>query len=134
MKKNISFRTILILFISLNTLLSVSGASIIHDHILSNKTIDQQVYSSTPDWESNNPQYSTGAALTDLNQDGWLDLVVADGNDMQKGRLNVYYNNEGSYPSTADWQSDDLKYNGHLDIADVNGDGCPRTRSRTSNR
>ncbi len=125
MKRNISFGTILILFISFNIILSASGANIINDHILSNKTIDQQVYSSIPDWESDNPHYSTGAALTDINQDGWLDLVVADGNDMQKGRLNVYYNNDGFFPSTASWQSDDLKYNGHLDIADVNGDGWP---------
>jgi len=108
MKRNISYEIILILFISFNIIVSVSGASIIHDHILSNKTTDQQVYSSTPDWESDNPHYSTGAALADINQDGWLDLVVADGNDMQKGRLNVYYNNDGSYPSTASWQSDDI--------------------------
>jgi hypothetical protein len=81
-------------------------------------------YPSTPDWISENPHYSTGAALSDLNLDGWLDIVVADGNDMQQGRLNVYYNKgDGVFPTTADWQSDDLGYNGHLDMADVNGDG-----------
>jgi hypothetical protein len=38
----------------------------------------------------------------------------------------VYYNNgDGTFPTIADWQSDDIAYNGHLDIADVNGDGWP---------
>jgi hypothetical protein len=84
----------------------------------------QTVYPLLPDWESLNPHYSTGAALVDLDRDGWLDLVVADGNDIQVGRLNVYYNDgAGALPLTASWQSSDLAYNGHLDVADVNGDG-----------
>ncbi len=84
----------------------------------------QQPYSSTPDWISSNPHYSTGAALADFNLDGWLDLVVADGNDIAQGRLNVYYNDgNGKFPTTASWQSNDPGYNGHLDVADVNGDG-----------
>ena len=87
---------------------------------------DPPVYSPTPNWVSNNPHFSTGAALDDFNKDGWLDLVVADGNDMAKGKVNVYYNNgDGTFPTTADWQSADTGYNGHLDVADVNGDGWP---------
>jgi len=83
-----------------------------------------QPYKTTPDWISDNPHYSTGAALSDFNLDGWLDLVVSDGNDMDQGRVNVYYNDgNGGFPTTASWQSDDLGYNGHLDVADVNGDG-----------
>lgn len=86
----------------------------------------QVVYPTSPDWVSLNPHYSTGAALVDLNRDGWLDLVVSDGNDMMPGRLNVYYNNgDGTLPAVASWQSADLAYNGHLDVADVNGDGWP---------
>lgn len=43
---------------------------------------------------------------------------------MQIGRVNVYYNDgDGNLSKTADWQSGDLGYNGHLDVADVNGDG-----------
>ncbi|MDH7507059.1 MAG: VCBS repeat-containing protein [Candidatus Thermoplasmatota archaeon] len=77
-----------------------------------------------PDWISNDPQYSTGAELADINKDGWLDLIVSDGNDMQPGKVKVYYNDgNGNLPKTADWQSSDTCYNGHLDVADVNGDG-----------
>jgi hypothetical protein len=83
-------------------------------------------YLTTPDWVSEKPHYSTGAALADFNRDGWLDLVVADGNDMKPGRLNLYYNQgDGTFPRVASWQSRDIGYNGHLDVADVNGDGWP---------
>ena len=86
----------------------------------------QGIYPSTPDWESIDSGVSTGAALVDLDRDGWLDLVVANGNDMIEQHLVVYYNNgDGTFPTTRDWQSDDVDYNGHLDVADVNGDGWP---------
>ena len=86
----------------------------------------QPVYPGSPDWESTHTYYSygTGAAYADINGDGWLDLVVADGNDMALGPLNVYYNDgAGAFPTSASWQSADFKYNGHLDVADINGDG-----------
>ena len=117
---------IIILFVGTSVLPSISSAKIMENNILPFSNSDPMVYSPTPDWVSNNPHYSTGAALTDLDQDGWLDLIVADGNDMAMGRVNVYYNNgDGTFPTTASWQSDDLAYNGHLDVADVNGDGWP---------
>jgi hypothetical protein len=86
----------------------------------------QSVYHPTPDWISSDTQVSTGAALVDLDRDGWLDLVVANGNDMAIQRLVVYYNQgDGTFPSMPGWQSSDTAYNGHLDVADVNGDGWP---------
>ncbi len=84
----------------------------------------QNVYPTAPDWTSANPHYSTGAAFVDLNRDGHLDMVIADGNDMARGYVNVHYNDgAGNFNVVADWHSSDLAYNGHLDIADVNGDG-----------
>ncbi len=92
----------------------------------SSLSLSTPFYSTTPDWISDNPHFSTGAAFADFNNDGWLDFVVADGNDMQKGYLNIYYNTgNGTFPKTADWKSNDVAYNGHLDVADVNGDGWP---------
>lgn len=83
----------------------------------------QHPYPSLPDWVSGDLRYSTGGALADINGDGLLDLVVANGNDMRRERVAVYYNRDGAFPATPDWESSDVEYNGHLDIADVNGDG-----------
>jgi hypothetical protein len=86
----------------------------------------QAPFPTSPDWTSSDTEVSTGAAMVDLDRDGWLDLVVANGNDMETQRLVVYYNTgNGSLPLSPDWQSDDTAYNGHLDVADVNGDGWP---------
>jgi len=125
MRKKASFCVIVIVFIMGSIMISSSGVCLKKDGFILGPLLDPQVYSSTPNWVSGSPHYSTGAALADINQDGWLDLVIADGNDMQPGKLNVYYNNNGAFPVLADWQSDDSAYNGHLDVADVNGDGWP---------
>ncbi len=91
---------------------------------LQHLTGTQSIYPSNPDWISDDPHYSTGAALADLNCDGWLDIIIADGNDILPGHLNVYYNQgDGTFPTCASWQSEDVAYNGHIDVADVNGDG-----------
>ncbi len=85
----------------------------------------QTIYNTTPDWTSTDlAGVGTGGALVDLDHDGWLDFVVANGNDMAQQHLAVYYNNGGgTFPTTPNWQSTDNVYNGHLDVADVNGDG-----------
>ncbi len=86
----------------------------------------RDAYRQAPDWVSADTPVSTGGALVDLDRDGWLDLVVANGNDMQQQTLTVYYNRgDGTFPATPDWQSADTAYNGHLSVADVNGDGWP---------
>ncbi|MCK6476867.1 MAG: VCBS repeat-containing protein [Phycisphaerales bacterium] len=85
-----------------------------------------QAYSPTPDWQSTDKQVSTGGALVDLNRDGWLDLVVANGNDISRQRVVAYYNNgSGALQGSPGWQSSDIAYHGHLDVGDVNGDGWP---------
>ncbi len=86
----------------------------------------QTIYHATPDWRTAQSPFSTGAALVDLNRDGWLDLVIANGNDMSRGHVEVYYNRgDGTFATTPDWESGDIAFNGHLDVADVNGDGWP---------
>lgn len=84
------------------------------------------VYSLTPDWVSDSPHYSTGGAFADFNNDEWLDFIVSDGNDMGQGYVRVYMNDgNGHLPTTASWESADVAYNGHLDVADIDGDGWP---------
>ena len=59
----------------------------------------QTIYNTSPDWVSADSGVATGAALADIDRDGWLDLVVANGNDISRQRLAVYYNNgDGAFP------------------------------------
>ena len=75
-------------------------------------------------WQSYPGGVTTGGAFADINQDGWLDLVVANGNDILRQRVEVYLNDgAGGYPSNPQWQSADVDYHGHLAIGDVDGDG-----------
>ena len=89
-----------------------------------------QIYSQVPflqnpDWTSTDvSSVSTGGAFADIDNDGWLDFVVANGNDIHRQKVVVYYNNgDGTFPTTPNWQSTDIDYHGHLDIGDVNQDG-----------
>lgn len=82
-------------------------------------------YAVTPEWESTpNGHIATGLGLADIDGDGWKDLVVGNGNDIQRQHLVVYYNNgDGTFPLTPDWESDDIDYHGHVAVGDINLDG-----------
>lgn len=82
-------------------------------------------YSATPDWQSTpDGHIATGLGLADINGDGWKDIIVANGNDIQRQHLVVYYNNgDGTFPLLPNWQSDDIDYHGHLAVGDIDKDG-----------
>lgn len=78
-----------------------------------------------PVWESApNNHVATGGGWADLDGDGWLDLVAANGNDIYRQTIVVYGNNgDGTLPLDPTWSSTDPDYHGHLDLGDINGDG-----------
>ncbi|MFN8547068.1 MAG: T9SS type A sorting domain-containing protein [Candidatus Eisenbacteria bacterium] len=81
-------------------------------------------YPTTPTWQSTpNGYVSTGGGFADINRDGWPDMVVANGNDIERQHLTVYLNNgNGTFPANPSWQSADIDYHGHLSLGDVNND------------
>jgi hypothetical protein len=86
----------------------------------------QQIpYHLVPDWESTPLNHvATGLCLADINGDGWKDLIVANGNDISRQNLVVYYNNgDGIFPLTPSFSSADIDYHGQCAAGDINGDG-----------
>lgn len=81
-------------------------------------------YSTSASWTSYTTGVATGGAFVDLDHDGYLDLVVANGNDILRQKVEVYTNNgAGSYPTNPQWSSTDVDYHGHLAVGDVDQDG-----------
>ncbi|MFH1681452.1 MAG: VCBS repeat-containing protein, partial [Candidatus Eisenbacteria bacterium] len=76
-----------------------------------------------PIWKSEDVDYSTGGALIDLDGDGFLDLVTANGNDMARQPIRVYFNRGGVLELESSWRTDDIGYNCHIDLGDYDSDG-----------
>ncbi|MGB9742448.1 MAG: FG-GAP-like repeat-containing protein [candidate division WOR-3 bacterium] len=78
-----------------------------------------------PDWSSVDNDYSTGGAFADVDNNGFLDFCISNGNDMAYDYNAVYYNFNGSLETSASWRSLDNGYFGHCYAGDVNNDGLP---------
>jgi hypothetical protein len=84
-------------------------------------------YNNSPDYQSTPLGHiATGLALADINGDGWKDIIAANGNDIQRQNLVVYYNNgDGTFPASPSWNSSDIDYHGHCAVGDIDKDGWP---------
>ena len=80
-------------------------------------------FEENPSWESVSGFYSTGGDVGDLNNDGWFDLFVGNGNDMEEEPNHVYLNYGGSFYVNPYWQSGDYAPTGHIYVSDFNKDG-----------
>lgn len=68
--------------------------------------------------------YGLGVVATDVNQDGWLDLYVA--NDFHEiDYLYVNNRNKSFTESSSDWLGHTSRYSMGVDAADLNSDGYP---------
>jgi hypothetical protein len=74
-------------------------------------------------WSSGDLAYGCHIDLGDVNQDGWLDLAVA--NYLTPYRDDVYINLGGTLESTPSWQAADIDHSFALAWGDVDLDGDP---------
>ena len=81
--------------------------------------------SKVANWITDSKGYATGFATTDIDQDGFVDVVLSYGNDMDKGPIEIYINEEGVLPTSPNWTSYTTGFYGHISTGDINGDEYP---------
>lgn len=78
-----------------------------------------------PVWTIENAFLSTGTGWADINQDGWIDLVVVNGIDAADQPAIVYFNYDGQVSRIPGWVSSYTLPGGNLFLADLNADNYP---------
>ena len=84
------FRSSMILFFACVANIKDSGQDPIDTSII-DKT---RSLSKVANWITDSKGYATGFATTDINQDGFVDVVLSYGNDMDKGPISMAPTNE----------------------------------------
>ncbi len=78
-----------------------------------------------PAWTGEKGYLATGTGWSDINGDGWIDLVVSNGIDAAEQPVVVYFNEKGRVNSNPGWESEYKLPGGNLFSADLNGDNYP---------
>ncbi|MCK4613474.1 MAG: VCBS repeat-containing protein, partial [Thermoplasmata archaeon] len=95
-----------------------NGPNHIYENVDGNLTME-------PVWESQDDadtRVTQKVMWGDINGDGWLDLVAANG-AWGSGYDVVYLNNEGKISTTPDWRNDNSDQSAGMDLGDYDGDG-----------
>ncbi len=79
-----------------------------------------------PIWQSTPEDvYSTGLIWEDINRDGYIDLVISNGNDIVIAPNHIYLSQYGVLPVTPTWSSQNSAYSGHCAVGDIDDNGFP---------
>jgi len=76
-------------------------------------------FSRAPIWESYGGKNSRAAFFSDLDHNGWVDVVLINENSF----LDLYYNYNGTIDNTPTWSSDSFWSSKHGAVGDLNNDG-----------
>ncbi len=83
---------------------------------------DNGVLTSTPAWSSTDMRSTTDLRWADINNDGYPDLLAANGDESQVPSV-MYMNSASGLETTPSWISNDVDWTVGAAFGDINGDG-----------
>ena len=83
---------------------------------------DNGVLTSTPAWSSTDMRSTTDLKWADINNDGYPDLLAANGDESQVPSV-IYMNSSSGLETTPSWVSNDVDWTVGAAFGDLNGDG-----------
>lgn len=87
-------------------------------------TVTAQIQFTTSSvWYAAPGSYPTGLGWADIDGNGYLDVIVANGLDVSNAPVVAYFNGNGQLPSSPNWISDYTSANGCLYLGDLDNDG-----------